>query len=562
VDYCHEIVMENKRAKILGLIAVLVLIAAAIFARPGYRALRSWRADRLASEAEGAIARQAWPEAAQKTQAAYQLAPMNPRAMRLVARLYTIAGQPDAVTFWENLRASGKATAEDRRELIRVAMRFGKAAAVRDEVFRLANAQPIDPANLRLAAEFFMATGDRTNALTYSRALSKFEQSPAADLVLAKALTATRDPADQAQARASLMKLAKMTNEIGLDAAVTLARAGLVSDQDLPGLIDELLKNPAGKLPHRLLAEELRLRLRPQDRDASVRGFTTEFAAGALSNRVEVARWLNRQKEFARAVELLPARDAAKNREAFLARLDALAALGKWKDVQTELGGETPPVEPVLKELFLARAARELNQLPEADAHWRRVQLELSTQPEAMLYVADYAERIGELDQARKAYERLAALPEYTEQAFSGMIRLAEHSGGTRTLREIMRDLSARRPDDPAPANDFAYLNLLLNERVEVCKEAAQKLYDAHPNTLAYRITLALAHLRLDEKAEALRLLDGIAVDWTRVRPGWQAVNAAVRAANGQKNLGRALVRQIQLDALKPEERELIQGLI
>src|SRR3982751_1578397 len=130
--------MENKRAKIFALIAIIILIVGVLFAKPGYRAVRSWRANRLAAEAEAAIARQAWPEAAQKAQAAYHLAPMNPRAMRIVARLYTIAGQPDAVTFWENLRASGNATLDDRRELIRVAMRFGKAASVRDEVFRLA----------------------------------------------------------------------------------------------------------------------------------------------------------------------------------------------------------------------------------------------------------------------------------------------------------------------------------------------------------------------------------------------------------------------------------------
>lgn len=554
--------METRRKWILGALALAILIAAAIVARPAYRGLRGWRAERLASEAEAAISKESWLEASQKAQAAYQLAPLNPKTIRVVARLYTIAGQPNAVTFWENLRATGKATTEDRRELVRAGLRFGKTAVVRDEVFRLANAQPVEAANVRLAAEFFLFTGDRTNAIIYARALAKLEENPASELILAQSLVASGNPAEQSQARGILTRLAGLTNETGLEAQVTLARAGLVSDEAMPQLIDGLLKHPQRKLPHRLLAEELRLRLRPQDRASSVDAFVKEYAAGALSNRVEVARWLNRQKEFARTIDLLPPTDAVTDRDAFLARLDALAALGKWRELKSELSGEATPVEAVLKELFLARAARELKQLPEADAHWRRVQLELSSQPEAMLYVADYAEKIGEIEEARKAYDRLAALPEYADRAFAGMIRLAEQTGGTRTLREIMRDLSARHPDDPAPANDYAYLNLLLNERLESSKETAQKLYDANPNVLAYRITLALAHLRLNEPAKARTILDGLNVDWTQVRPGWQAVHSAARAAAGEASLARALARQIPLAGLKPEERMLIQPFL
>ena len=549
--------MESRGKIIVGVVGVL-LIAAAVLAKPSYRLVKGWRAERLAGEAEAAMRLQTWPAASQKAQAAYQLDPMNPRVIRVVAQLYSIAGHPNSLTFWENLRATGKATSEDRRELIRAGLRLGKAAAVRDEMFRLANAQPIEVANLRLAAEFFGMTGDRTNALIYARALVEREKNPESELVLARALIAGGGAAEISQARAALIRLSESTNAVGLEAHTLLGRAGLLSDDQLPRVIDGILKHPAARLPHRLLAEELRLRLRPQERAVVVQAFTREFAKAPVTNRLEVARWLNRQKEFERTLELLPAPDALLSRDAFHVRMDALAALGRWKEVQKELSEDGVPVETVLKELFLARAARELKQLAEADAHWRRVQLELAGQPEAIIYVAEYAEQIGETEGARKAYERLAGLPEYADRAFAGLIRLAEASGGTRTLREIMRDLSARHPDDPAPANDFAYLSLLLEERVETSKESAQKLYDSHPNVLAYRVTLALAHLRLDEKEKAREVLD-VNVDWVQVRPGWQAINAAVRGANGQKELARALGRQIPLARLKAEERALIQ---
>src|SRR5690349_13032123 len=140
--------MSRGKKIFLTLLAV-ALVGGIFLARPGYRQLREWRADKLAAAAEAAIAREDWAEASQKAQAAYQLAPMNARTMRAVARLYSLAGQPSAVTFWENLRASGQATMEDRRELVRAGLRFGKAPMVRDEALRLANAQPVEAANLR-----------------------------------------------------------------------------------------------------------------------------------------------------------------------------------------------------------------------------------------------------------------------------------------------------------------------------------------------------------------------------------------------------------------------------
>jgi hypothetical protein len=284
-----------------------------------------------------------------------------------------------------------------------------------------------------------------------------------------------------------------------------------------------------------------------------------QFSKTPLSNRVDVARWLNRQREFSHAAELVAADETRENRDAFLVRIDALAGLDQWKQVRKELEAEGAPIEPVLREVYLARSARELRLLPEAEAHWRRVQLELTTQPEALQYVAQYAERTGEIEEARKAYERLAALPEYSDQAFAGLIRLAEASGGTRTLREIMRDLSARRPDDPAPQNDFAYLNLLLNERLETAKAIAEKLYEGHSNVMAFRTTLALARLRFNEIEEARKLYDGLNLDWSQLKPGWQAVHAAVVGAAGETNYARTLTRQIPSARLKPEEKLLVQ---
>jgi len=551
--------MENAPRKIGIIIGIVAIVACALLAKPVYRAVRSWRAESLAVQAEAAIGRQAWTEASQKAQAAYHLDPLNPRSIRVVARLYTIAAQPNAVAFWENLRATGKATMEDRRELIRAGLRFGKAIEVRPEVFKLAAEKPVFPENLRVAIEFFLLTGEKTNALRFSRELVRINPEPSSELLLAEALLNTREPSDQAQARTMLLKLSALTNSVGLESQIALARSGLLPNQAVAELITRLSKFPASPVQQRLLADELRLRLKPEELETVAASLAHDYSNAPLTNRLAVAHWLNLHKEFSRTLEVLPASYARTNRDAFLSRIDALPPLGRWKEARAELESDNVPIEPVLRELYLARTARELKMLPEAEAHWRRVQLELATKPEAMLYVADYAEKIGEMDEARKVYERLTVVPEYADRAFAGMIRIAERTGGTRTLREIMRDLSARQPDAPAPQNDLAYLNLLLNERVDASKEVAEKLHKSSPNVMAYRNTLALAYLRLDEAASARKLYDGLNLDWKTLQPGWQAVHAAVVGAGGDAENARKLARQIPQNALKPEERALIQ---
>ena len=551
--------MENAPRKFGIVIAIAAFAIAALIAKPAYRAVRTWRAESLAADAESAIGRQAWTEASQKAQAAYHLDPRSPRAIRVIARLYTIAGQPGAVDFWKSLRATGKATMEDRRDLIRAGLRFGKAGEVRPEVFALATNQPALPENLRAAVEFFLLSGERTNAVRFSRELVIVNPEPASELLLGEALLTTRLDNEISQGRVILEKLSAQTNSIGLEAQIALANAGLLSNDAVPRLIDRLSKFPTANAPQRLLADDLRLRLQPDDRNAIATALLRDYARAPLTNRLAVAHWLNAHQEFARTLDLLPVDYARTNRDALLARLDALPPLGKWNEVRAELEGENVALEPVLRELYLARTARELKMLPEAEAHWRRVQLELATTPQAMMYVAEYAEKIGEIDQARQVYERLTPVPEYSDRAFAGIIRIAERDGGTRTLREIMRDLTARHPDDPAPQNDLAYLNLLLNERVEASREIALKLVSANPNVMAYRTTLALACLRLDDAATARKLYDGLNLDWRKMRPGWQAVHAAVIGASGDTEQARALAKQIPMTGLKPEERALIQ---
>jgi hypothetical protein len=102
-------------------------------------------------------------------------------------------------------------------------------------------------------------------------------------------------------------------------------------------------------------------------------------------------------------------------------------------------------------------------------------------------------------------------------------------------------------------------LELLLEINVEGAKQIAEALVAKHPEMMAYRTTLALAHLRRKDYAALRAAYEKSTLVWDQALPGWQAVYVAAVGALGQTNLARQLAPTVPQHRLKPEERELLR---
>ncbi|MBI4326071.1 MAG: hypothetical protein HY674_12505 [Chloroflexi bacterium] len=547
------------RKRLLWVLLVGLVLALAA-ARPVYRGLKIRRAHGFAAEAEKHLQQQQWKEAFRKAQAAYQLTPQDAPTLRVVARLYTLMRQEQALIFWDQLLALPDATDGDRRDCVRLALVLRKFEAGEPPLQRLLRLAPGHLPNLQLAAEFYFAKGDKAGALHFCRlAWDREPAHPHAKLSLARVLLMSPTPTEEAEARRHLWALSEAKDQAALDALALLARLASLSQSEQERLLARLSQHPLAKTEHEILGLELKLRSQPAQRPVILETALGKARRRSLDHKLEIGRWFNRQREFTRTLELISLPVSLQRQDLFLVRLDALAALGRWAEVRQNLDERQIPIDALLAELYRARVAKELGETEKAALHWRRVHIEMARQPQAILYVAQYAERIGEKSEAVKAYRRLTQQTALRRQAYEALIRLAEKEGDTFGLREIMKELVALYPDDPAPKNDLAYLNLLLREHLEASKAAAQKLLEQKPDFLSYRTTAALACLRLDDFRAARALYEGLSLEWSTVLPGWQAVHVAVCGAGGETHLARVLARQIPLDRLKPEERLLVQ---
>ncbi len=553
---------KNRRRKWIWLgIWVTVLAALAFEAKPFYRGLKSWRARHLAAAAEQEMTQERWPEGFAKVQAAYQLAPSEPQVLRTMARFHGMVGRPAvAVAFWKQLKALHIDQPEDRRGLAEELLRMGARAEAQVEIQGLLKAQPEDARNLRLAARGADAGRQWDQAISFAGRAHEIEPADLEGVLLFGAVRLeSAVPAVREDGLRALLKVGGDAGKVGLQALEALG-----SMRDLPpdavAKTSALLKQHPGALEsHRLLALDLDLRLRPAEADALLDDAVSRYRTADPAAQRAFGVWLNGRQAYDRTLKALPIETAFLRKDLLLVHLDALAALKRWPEIEGILSRKLVPLDRVYAELFLARSGMEQGKISEADLHWRRAHLAAAASPEQMMYLGNYAEKIGETHQAELAFRELSSNASVARPAFEALLRLAEKKRDTGALRGLLGEMKGRWPKDTAVLNDYAYLSLLLGKDVADCRNAARQLVAKAPGSLPHRTTLALAELRLNDAAAAFAVYDGLQIPWAQVSAGPRAVYAAVLGMNGKDAEARAVAAALRMEDLRPEEQELIK---
>lgn len=541
----------------------LLLLAAGWGARPLYHALKVRQAERILAQAEQLSRRQKWAEAEQKAEAALHLNPQDARAVRLMAHTLTRLQSPDAFAYWNVVLNAQTAGENDFLEAIRLALDLRRLDAAGVYLTEGLKRMPFSNDILRSAVRFCDLKGDHPDAIKLARTLlTRLPSDLEARLILARHLLALRQPDPSKEAKSVLWQTAQ-SNLPGAEAALVL----LAYLPDLTKGEAEECRNKLTSLPNRnahldLVSFDLELRLKPQKRAEIINAALAKLSKGTPSELLSLTRWLNEKREFKKVSETLSLPAIQHSKDLFLVYLDAEAARGRWAELERILALPKPPLEPALVALYQARVAQELKKDRQAEQHWAQAQWLAGEDPALLSYVADYAGKVGATTEAVKAYRRLTKNPPTAAAAYLALVRLAEQKGDTRELRDLLREISRVFPEDPAPRNDLAYLELLQRENLPAATAVARRLFAERPQLLAHRTTLALAYLRMNDPQSAKALYQDLRLDWNQVLPGWRAVYAAVLAANGDLKGAKQQASSLSRQTLKPEERALVEPLL
>ena len=551
---------RKRRGKwwILLIASVLAVIVAGTIA---YRWLKGHRAERFAAAGEALVAADKWNDAAVQYRVALQLDPSNYHGLSGAARLASKAERPEALELWQKVLALPQCTIRDREDYAELLIKTNRLNLAEKVIDPLLKDNP-DTKALQLAARYSRKIGDNVKASEYLRVASKrTPDDDAPRFQLAEVLAQSTDAADQAEARKILWELAARPNVYKKAAVEALAAAPELTTDERKRLLQELTALTPKTAKDDLLAADMRIQLQPDEAARVYREKVERWRNGRSQEFLDLARWLNAHQQPELVLSTFPIERTLEDNQLLLARLDALATLQRWNDIDGALDRTDVTLDPSVIESFRARTALERNANLDAEVHWNHAISLAASDPYKLRFVANFAEQSRATAAALKAYEQLARFPEHADFAYRGTQRVSQRSGDTAAQRAATSKISARAPEDPNAADQLAYLNLLLGEDVDQNFAVAKKIAEQYPSRLSYRVTTALGYLRQHDPASAMAQFKGpVSIDWKRTLPAWRAVYAAALLASDRNDEACDIIATIPRDRLNPQERELIES--
>jgi len=548
----------RSRLWIVVLAIIVILVGGGVL---GYQLLKFRRADRFAAAGDEFRKADKLNDAAIQYRVALELDPNNYRALSGAAKLAAKADRPEALELWQKVIQLRKSTPQDREDYAELLIKTNRLPLAAKLLDPLLKNNP-DVRTLRLASRYSVKMGDNSKALEFMRIAAK--RAPDDDgnrFQLAELLAQSVDPTEQAEARKILWDLAGKSNTYKQVAVEALAAAPQLTADEQTRLVKELADLNSKTIKDDLLADELKLRLYPDEAAHIYQDAIAHWKDGKIEDLIQLARWLNIHQQAELVLSSFPIERAFEDNQLLLSRLDAMAILQRWNDIDEVLRQNEVTLDPSVIESFHARTAQERNSPLDAEVHWSHAVSLASSDPFKLRFVANFAEQSHNTAVALKAYEQLARYPEQADIAYRGIERVGKQSGDISAQRTAMAKIFARTPEDPNAADQLAYLNLLLNEDVDKNLATARKLAEQYPNRLSYRVTAALGYLRQNNAASALAQFNAPApIDWKQTLPAWRAVYAAALLGADRNDEAKKIIAGIPRDKLNSQEQALIDG--
>lgn len=540
------------------------LIVSHFTSNPVFRLVKVWRSKIFLAQAEKAFNQGRYTDAQERSYLCRQMDPNNVDCIRILAHIADKRKDVEAVAYWSIVAASPKANDADYLALAEAALQQNLVPIAERQLGYLISLPSPPPQVYNLAG--LLAVSQKKPSV----AREWFEKALAADPKYERALiNLARLEMFYGEQKGviehglnTLLTIGKRKDAVGLECLRSIAEFGKNHAQDWlyqKQIADLLTNHPLFTIQDKCLLAEWELRSFPKNQKALVRTLMNDVKEGTPHQKREVGAWLNRHGLFLETLELLPL-DYKNPEEIILVQVDALAAAQKWQQLSDFLAKNTLDLNPLLLSLFRARVAREMGNPKLFEVCWKQTMRYAERDPKALQYLASYADQMGDYQHTAEAYELMSSIPTHSETALLALIRTYEKLGQTRSVYNVLQRLSTLRPGDPVVTNDLTYLALLLNEPSAEPYAKAKEVYSKNPRVAAFAVTFALAELKTGFPGVGLDVLKSFnQADLTA--PGWQAVEAAILAANGQKSRGIAVAERIDYKNLKPEEKALIANL-
>jgi hypothetical protein len=571
-----KVFLRSRWEKIIVGIFLLGVILSLPWA---YHKFKNFRVRRLDEQAFTYLRQGKVKEAEMSLHATLLLAPDDPLALRLQARLQQSRGQLSAsLASYQRLASSGKMSLGDLRPYANLAARAGEMPLAK----RLAESAAQQDAVLGhlIRADFLLqqkdpdaAAAELRNAFNESREQNsgKADSARMELVVLLMKRSGSVAPEDSVACRREAYKLLQelggRQTELGASALAFGLEDGIVPEADRASWLQKLRAHPKVTSRMLLLADSVQIAANPPLKPLIVGAAVERLKAGSLEQRVEGARWLVRLGETRHAAELISKEEAMKEAAPFVLWMESQELSGRYEEVIPALDLPSNPLPPYLRSLYRADAFKKSGHGNIAKEAFAKALADYGTAPSARSDVLIFLEAAGEQELFEKGLAALLADPLTAEPTLRAVMP------GVRKLRDSAKLLRADElaagslalGKNAVVANNLDYDRLVMNQELTPQEVAAlAERVEANPNAFSFRVTQALQLLKSGDKSASLQVMESIPgnVEQGRLPAHEQAVLAMALLKSGRKEEAQRLLSMIHREQLTTQEEILLKSVL
>jgi len=557
--FLRELAGDIRARILLALLISGLILWVAI--PPAYHRLKVWRAMKFLAQSEIAANEGNVPKSISLMRRAILMVPNEETVFRKVRLFNASLGDPNSLNSLQRLMLEKQASPQELLTLAEQALKADNPVIAKAALDQIQEDHSVRKIIIQM--RLLEKEGNLKEALNLAKKeLPTLTPDDGEKLLLATAEMTLKT--DVTASRQILLQIVDKNSTIGIS-ALRLLGGQFLAQRTTEALqadktADKLLTHPLHTPDDVLLALDLRIMQNPSAKPALLAQTMSERTSGAPDDALAFARWLNRRLHYKKSVDFIGRERAASNPDWLLLYLDALAGLERWNDIFTMLDADTIiGLSDSIRLLFLARAAEKSGDLESAGESWREMQLGLAYEkPEVVSFIAAYALRIGEREQATKAYTTLSRRKETALEGYLGLIRCWPQNTSAAELLPLYQEFTDSFPMLAEARSDQTYLKLLTNDKPATAAAIAKEFYDNTPQSLASLSIAALGMLKTGNPSGADALYEGKTIAWLSAPTAWRTVRAAVLYGIGKKKEADELVRTINKSQLRPEERALL----
>lgn len=557
---------QSTTARVVAATAIICFSAALVFfvltnGRSWHRAYKAWQSDRSVTKSERFEKEEKLMEAVLEANKAYLLAPENPKAIRLIARYYTLMKRNEAAYFFKKLRDMNAMTDDDIIMEIQSLSNVSEDKLANDKIEEvLTNSKPTQ--KIVQTADLVMQKLNRKEQLIaiLKKYVSEQPDDQEIKLLLAMRQLELGDQTEAEEGRKALWELAHNPDKVGLKAIEYLNRQKVTDKKQQMDLIELLQKHPLVGEEHRIAALRRLSELNPGSKQEIIENAMKDRANMKREDLVPLVRWLSMEGESEKVISFLKEDMVLDYLPLLQNYLNALTMLKRYDDMERIVN------DPRARLTTAERGFHRVHLAFVTNKDWDTVNSLLvdalaaaqgEAKPDMVLAIAKYAEERNHLLAAEQAYRAASTIRRTEREGFEGLLRLTYLNGNSKSFLETAKETARRWPDKELFLERYLYACLLSGLDMEIAINRAQIMLTERPTDNQRKLIMALAHSRQLDPQSAARYLQQI--NLSDLSLGQGAVLCGIMQSAGYTNQAAKIASQIPDKArMLPEEERFL----